>query len=269
MKKVLIPTDFSVNARKALDYAVLLFEKEACVFYILHAYQMAPTDEVGKSASEKKLKLLQEELETKKKNEQHSFEHILYIDTTLNAINVTLIDKDVDYVIMGTKGSSALKELFMGSTTVNIIKNIDNCPIIAVPLQFKLRVPQEIVFANDYKHFFKAVELTPLIDIVILWDATLNMVYVQKERELDDTQKLNRELLKKSFKKLNNAFLEIDSYSSISQIIKRLERENKNVGMVALLKQRHGFLEKLIREPVIRNVAFNTEVPFLVLPEIS
>lgn len=38
MKRILVPTDFSVNAYNALYYATRLFKNEACKFYIMHTF---------------------------------------------------------------------------------------------------------------------------------------------------------------------------------------------------------------------------------------
>ena len=42
-KHILLPTDFSTNARNAIDYAIYLFEKEECTFYIMNAFQVSPS----------------------------------------------------------------------------------------------------------------------------------------------------------------------------------------------------------------------------------
>ncbi|HSP84039.1 MAG TPA: universal stress protein, partial [Gillisia sp.] len=38
MKKILLPTDFSENAFNAIKYAVQLFKKEKCTFFLLNTY---------------------------------------------------------------------------------------------------------------------------------------------------------------------------------------------------------------------------------------
>lgn len=39
MKKILLPTDFSLNSINAIKYALALFKYDFCKFYILYAYQ--------------------------------------------------------------------------------------------------------------------------------------------------------------------------------------------------------------------------------------
>ena len=41
MKRILLPTDFSSIAWNAIKYALALFEKEPCTFYVLHTYTPA------------------------------------------------------------------------------------------------------------------------------------------------------------------------------------------------------------------------------------
>ena len=38
-KKILCYTDFSADAQNAIDYAIKLYEKQTCEFYIINAFQ--------------------------------------------------------------------------------------------------------------------------------------------------------------------------------------------------------------------------------------
>ena len=269
MKKILLPTDFSENALRAINYAIHLFKKESCNFYLLHAYHDAPSASTTKSEIEDDLKKLAKNLETNNGNGRHTFEWIVIADTLISALTVTIIDKAIDYVFMGTKGSSALREVFMGSATVGVIKHLDICPIIAVPSEYDYDVPHDIVFANDFKHTFRTPELTPLIGMALLCNATLNVVHIKTEETLNDTQKLNKERLRTALKGTKHQFFEVKLQDSVTDTLYQLEKENKRIGILALLKTKHGFIERLLREAVIKNLSFKTEVPLLVLPEIE
>jgi len=168
---------------------------------------------------------------------------------------------------MGTKGFSAMREIFIGSVTVSVIKHIKNCPIIAVPREYDYDIPDDILFACNFKYAYIAPELAPLLDISSLWDSTLNVLHINSKKVLDDTQRLNKELLRNSLKDIRHRFLQVKKQDSIASTIYQLEKENKIIGMVALLKTKQVFFEKLIHEPVFRNLAFKTEVPLLVIPQ--
>ncbi len=268
MKKILLPTDFSDNAQKAIDYALYLFEKEACILYLMHAYYSAPSASGTKMTAKEDLKQLAQTLEANN-NRKHRFETILETDSVINLVNRTVIDKGVDYVFMGTKGSSALREKFIGGNTTDVLKYLVACPVVTVPDGYDYDLPEEIVFATDFKHTFKNHELAPLITLAKLWNSKLNVVHIHTEKELNDDQKQNKELLKGLLKPIKSKFKEITLEDTIAGTLRNFERENPEIGMAALLRTKHGYFQKLLREPVVRNMAFQTEVPLLVLPMVG
>ncbi|RKN80201.1 universal stress protein [Ulvibacterium marinum] len=268
MKKILLPTDFSKNSKRAMDFAASLFSKEDCLFYVLHAHQAITSKETGESGVEQKLEKLISELNGME-NRNHRFETVLVQEIPLNAINVSIIDKDVDFMVMGTKGTTALAKIFMGSTAVSVLRHINNCPIIVVPENYDERPIKEIVFVNNFKHLFRMEELNPLKYLIKIRKAMLIIVRFSTSEALKDQQKLNRELLKNNLAEVPHQFKTVPLETSVSSSIKKLLEQHKGVGIVALLKSKHSFLEKLLWEPVIRNVAFTTRVPLLVLPNFE
>lgn len=283
MRKILLPTDFSANARNAIDYALHIFEKEACIFYVLNSYQVSTSRlsntmnrakdtrifRAIRQESERNVHSLVKELETKNENELHKFEGLSSFEPLLDAIGRTTIDKNVSYIFMGTKGSSALKEVFMGSSTVKVLKNINFCPIIAVPEDYRYIEPEEIIFATNFEHVYSKVELIPLIEIAKLWNSKVKIVHVDMGTNLSQPQKTSRGLLKERLKELPLEFREIEGARQISDTIAEYAKGNKNIGIIAMVNYWHSFFEKLIKEEVVKKVAFTTEVPFLILPLID
>lgn len=268
MYHILLPTDFSDNAQLAIDYAVYLFEKEDCTFHLLNAHYFVPSETGTKVDAEDKLKQVRQKLEAVK-NPKHQFEHIVVTDTALSAINTAIIDKNIDYVFMGNKGISFVQELFMGSITVRVIKHINNCPIIAVPKIYDYDIPDNILFASDFKQTLNMKELAPLITIASLWHSTIDIVHVNAKKELDEAQKYNKELLRAYLTETRHGFIEVKKKKSVVSALVQLEKDYKNIGMVALLKTERGFLEKLTREPVLHNLTLKAQIPLLVLPQFS
>ncbi|MCM4173296.1 universal stress protein [Arenibacter sp. TNZ] len=282
-KHILLPTDFSANARNAIDYAIFLFEKEECVFHILHAFEVGASSlssTMGKAKdtrlfraikeeSERDIKSIISQLESSNKNSLHTFDGLSIADPLVNAIGKTTVNKGIQYIFMGTKGSSALKEVFMGSSTVKVIQNIDFCPIIAVPENYNLDLPDEIAFATNFEHIYSEVELIPLISLAKLWNSKIAIVHINTGKELLAHQKTAKDLISERFRGIKYSFEEINGYSNISGAINSYARDHKNIGMIAMVNYWHSFFEKLIKENVIKRVAFNTEVPFLIFPLIA
>ncbi len=269
MYKILLPTDFSDNAQCALDYAVHLFAKEACNFYLLHAYHDAPSGSKSKVEMEKDLYVLADDQNKKAQHPEHHFTPVFVVDSLVNALNVSSIDLATDYIIMGTQGVSSILNIFMGSNAVNVIKQLNTCPIITVPAEYHFTAPEEVALANDYRHRFSTDELSSLIKLAKLWDAKVSVVHILSKKSLDEEQQRNKKVLKSGLKEINHDFIEAQMDLSVTSSLVKLEKANPRIAMLALLKTEHGFFDTLLHEPVIRKMAFNTELPLLVLPQLT
>lgn len=269
MKKIIIPTDFSKNAQKAIDYALLLFKNESCTFYLLHAYHDAPSSAKNKMNAKEDLNKIIKALKTQNKNKKHHFERVFETDSVLNLTNRTQINQGADYAFMGTKGSSTLREVFIGSNTLDLIKYMGNCPVVIVPEAYEYNSLGEMAFATDFKHTFMTNELVPLIQMALLWDTTLNVAHIKTKEDLSDMQKTNKELLRSALKETKHQFFEIELRDTVANTLYQIEKENKNIGVMAILKTKHDFFQKITHENIIKNMAFKTKIPLLVLPLIE
>lgn len=267
MKRIIIPTDFSENAQKAIDYALFLFGKEACTFYVLHAYHSVPSSEKTKKDIESDLKQLVQRLQAQNTENGHRFEAIMESDSVLGLTGRTVKETGADYIFIGTKGLSPLREIFVGSNTLDLIKYLDQCPIVMVPGAHEFTDMKKLVFATDFKHAFSPDELQPLIHIAQMREATLNIVHIKTEESLSEEQKANKELLRSSLNNTKHLFFEIKQRDSVANTLIEIEKTNKSMGMMALLMTEHGFFQKLVRQNIIKSVAFKTEKPLIVLPQ--
>ena len=282
-KNILLPTDFSANARNAMNYAMFLFKKVECTFYILNAFEAGASglgSTMGKAKdtrlfralkeeSERNIERITRELKAKNENQLHSFQGLSIADSLVNAIGRTSINKNIYYIFMGTKGSSAVKEVFMGSNTIKVLQHIDFCPIVAVPGNFDFDLPDKIAFATNFEHTYTKVELIPLIEMAKLWDSEISIVHVDRGKGLSAEQESSKKLLTKRLKGLKHTFVKVSGHSKISEAIMVFAAQNDDIGMIAMINYWHSFFEKLTKEHVIKRVAFHTEVPFLIFPLID
>lgn len=283
MKKILLPTDFSKNALNAINYAVFLFEKEECTFYILHTVQIGPSGysnsfnkgrntrlyKITMEEAEQNMNALKETLEAKKKNSLHTFVTITQTDTLLDSIGKNVVNKDIDYIFMGTKGASGVKSIFLGSNTVSVIKNITFCPLVAVPEEYGFDILGEILFATDFRHEYSAMELEPLITLAKLWNSKIVAVYFGFSDALDKPQQKAKEILNNRLLDLSHSMSQGYADISVADAINEFAAKNKAIGMVAMMNRKHGFFEKLTREAIIKNVAFSSEIPLFIYPKLE
>lgn len=280
MKRIVLPTDFSENAWNAIAYALSIFKDGEYEFFIMNAYQigtsglktmMGSTHETRlfqslKRESELGLQKVLEKVKQIDNNPKHTFKTLSIVDSLTNAIGRTVYGKEVDCIVMGTKGATGLKEVFLGSNTYKIIKEINFCPIIAVPDDYKATgTIGTILLATGYEHLFEPYEFKPLLDIAKLFDSKVLITYVGSLDELTPQQKKARKLMEKHLKTINHEFVEIEKGTSIANSLQNTVEETPGVDMVAMINYWHSLLEKITHEAVIKKVSFNTPVPFLVM----
>jgi len=279
-KRIVLPTDFSKNAWNAIAYALTIFKEVPCDFFVLNSYQVGASGLSTKMAGANDTRLynlikeqsehdLQRELEKIKSfdiNPEHTFKTRSVMDTLVNAIGKTVYKEEIDYIIMGTKGASGLKEVFMGSNTYKVIKEIDFCPVIAVPDDYKPDGKMDaMLLATGYEHLFESYELRPVLNFAEHFNAKLWITHVGSLEELTSAQKASKTSLEKRLKSINYEFVEVEKEVSVNHTIQQLIDEDRDIDMVIMINQDHSFFERLAREPVIKKVTFNSKVPFLVI----
>ena len=283
MKHILLPTDFSENAWNATKYAISLFEKEACNFYLLHTYTPAiastrfmasaesgvPLEESIKSSSEKGLQELLDRIEASYRFPKHKFQTISSFSLLVDEVKEVVDREGIDFIIMGTKGASGLEAVFMGSNAVRIIKSIKNCPVIAIPDHFGFRTPNEIAFATDFNRFYTVSELQPLVDLAKAFNAVVRIVHVQYEiKALSELQQFNLNMLRKYLGEVEHYVHTVSELNSVSKTLEVFSNE-LGIHLLAMLNYQHSEIEKLTHEPVVNRLAFHSSIPLLVIPELG
>ncbi|WP_027395082.1 universal stress protein [Aquimarina latercula] len=279
MKRVLIPIDFSDNSYNALQYAKSLFDNEHCTFFLLNVYISNPSNLVSEEKNDAMLNEMSDESEeslkdfiniANKENENvnHHFEMVLKKNALVKAINATVVSKNIEFIVMGTKGAKGAKEVFLGSNAVKVINGVDNCPIIVVPQSFVAKKPSLIAFSTNFKRTFFKDELKPLIDIATSNTAKINIARVMQEEYLTEKQKENRELLKNVFKDLDYIFCKIDVETTETEALKDFAKQTES-DLIALVHHKYNFFQRLVEEDVVDKMSFNSPVPLLILQELN
>lgn len=282
MKNILLPTDFSTNAWNALFMASKLFAQKKCVFYVMHVFEPKAQNLMGikssvragdayealSSNSQKELDKIITYAKDNLSNENHQYKILsLQGDLSVN-IKAMIAKYDIDMIVMGTKGATGARGVFMGSNTVRVIKTIKNTPLLAVPEDFDFKALKSLVFPTEFAHFFPKGVLAPLLELVRLWQTEIKIFHVAQEFILNDLQKANRDILKARFKEFNFAFYKVDIKTTVANAIQEFAEEQK-ADMIVLTNYSHTFFEKLTQEPVVKKVGFKTNIPLLVLPDFE
>lgn len=188
MKTILVPIDFSENSKNAMDYAILLANKLKMKLLLLHAFHPSVVEAISDSykiATHKPIggtpKELKRELniwgEAVTSSEKRLKCETVFAEGDLaDVITELMEERDIDLIVMGTKGATGLKEVFMGSNTAKVIEEF-SCPVIAVPQGFQFNDIKKIIFATDY-HDSDIISIRFIIKLALLFDSELIVTHV-------------------------------------------------------------------------------------------
>jgi nucleotide-binding universal stress UspA family protein len=214
----------------------------------------------------KELLKLKELAESTNANSNHDFEVILSTDELTDAIEFAVKKHKINMVVMGTKGSTAAKELFFGSNTVKVIQRMRLCPVLIVPTDIDFIVPKQIAFPTDFSRYYGNKELDPLKNISALYNSKIRIVHINVETHFDEVQEYNLKMLKEYLKNCEHSFHWIPDYSKRVVEIKDFI-DAYGINMLVMVNYKHSFIESIVNEPVIKKIGFGPTVPFLVIPD--
>ena len=280
-RRILLPTDFSKNSWHAIKYALELYKNDHCNFYLLNVFyatgnimesiaRLEPGSELyeaAKSESQKGLNKIVELLDVQGyNNPNHHIEAISIFNSPLQAIKNIVETKDIEMIVMGTKGAGGSKEIAYGSTAIYVMEKVRNCPVIVVPEKAKQTLPKEIVFPTSYKTHYKRRELNYLIDIALECDAKIEVLHVSEGKKLSKNQEEHKEMLTEIFEDVTHSFHEL-SINSLESAIS-IFVESRDADMVAFINKKHIFFRSKLTQPLVKEMGFNSKVPVLVMHDL-
>ena len=279
-KKILIPTDFSKNAWTALSYALELYKNEKCDFYLLNVFSvnayatdnmMVPEPgeksyEAAKKNSEESLEKLLKKLEYRDEYTNHQYFTISTFNALIESIKEIVEKKDIDLIVMGTKGATNAMDVVFGSNTIVTMENVRNCPVLAIPPDIIYQEPREIVFPTSFKTHFKRRELQHLIEIAKITNAPIRILHVATEDELSSNQKENKALLKEYFNGIDYSFHtlnNIDVQTGLNSFV-----QSRDSDMIAFINKKHNFFNSIFSRPMVKELGSHAKVPVLALHDL-
>lgn len=279
MRNILVATDFSYDAYCALFYATQLFTSRECTFYILNVFdELTPLEgKKSKLLGHKKL-LAQLQISSNEKltstfhkivldneNDKHQFQTFSKKGNLVNILKKAIDDYNIDLVVMGSKGNTGAKEIFLGSNTIQAANVIEKCPILAVPKQIDYKALKEIAFITDFKKGCAKEALEPLLFLTSLSGASVRVMHITEEEILNKEQESRRKLLQLCLKDVDHSFHWVQEYADKAIVIDSFLKKY-NIDMFAMIHHKRSFFERLVREPVVKDVTMYTDIPLLILP---
>lgn len=168
MIKVLVPFDFSQTATYALNFATKLSTNYSGIqVTVLHILEMPVTTGISSMGGgmdpipdyqnqiffmdliESRKKQLKE-LEDTHKSAAFTLQTKLVMGNVFKSISQAILEEDSDLVVMGSKGSSGLEEVMIGSNTEKVVRTA-SCPVVTVKAETDVTKMKKVVFASDFR----------------------------------------------------------------------------------------------------------------------
>ncbi len=184
MRKIIVPVDFSNYSENALKSAIYLAKKNNAEIIAVHML------ELSNAIASQSESYLQEQTLFLYKLTEKKFEEFLKADY-LSDVKVTPVikhfkifseldelarEENADLIIMGSKGTSGMKEIFIGSNTEKVIRH-SKVPVIVTKEEAIKEDFKNALFACD----FSDDDIKPYLEAKKLFNAincNLKLVYV-------------------------------------------------------------------------------------------
>ncbi len=280
MKNILLPTDFSEISLNAIRYAVALFWDEPCTFYLLNVYRVPYlTNEQLMENDAGQLGILEDELHdasqkglnnilgSLKRGKDHVFHKISDYNFFSDSVKQHIEEKNIDLIVMGTKGATGAKEIFLGTNTGDVIMKTD-CNLIAVPERATYSSPVEIAFPTDFRIAYQYKDLAPLIQLAEKHNSTLRILHFSDTDSLTEEQKDNKETLEALLANVNHEFYTL-TMNDFEEALNCFTQSRGNMDMIAIIARHYNFFQRLLFRPKVRDLSFHTKIPMFVLHHLK
>lgn len=268
MMNILLPTDFSENSRNAAAYAMQFFKDTPCNFHLLHVIPV-PADKLTTGymsmspAVKENFSELLDWLKSLCINENHSFQTYFKADYLINAVRAQVQEKQIDLILMGTKGKTNNERVVIGKNTSDVMMKV-KCPVLAISQHASFKEHKKILFPTDYKIHHGSKVLRTLLNLASLSKAHVKILEIfNSEKEPSSEQMENRDFLQDSFSPRIPVLQTY--YTSSDQNPKKILLANRDVDMIVLAAKNLNLCQKFLRNEEDETIPFINQLPLLVL----
>ncbi|SDL30282.1 Nucleotide-binding universal stress protein, UspA family [Catalinimonas alkaloidigena] len=187
MKKILVPTDFTDVAHHALHLAAQLAQQTGAEVELLHVLETTSTapydlpEKVVGATGNTFLDYLEasarEQLEkTARAYADVPIRYLVRQGSPFRAIDQRASEQRVDLIVMGSKGSSGLDELLIGSNAERVVR-FAPCPVLVVKGNLSLAAIKKVVYVTDFAPE-QAEAVSHFLKFMSLLEAEVHLLYI-------------------------------------------------------------------------------------------
>ena len=164
-----------------------------------------------------------------------------------------------DFIVMGTKGASGLKEVFIGSVAGSVIAKT-KAPVLIVPDDYLFRTLNEIVFAIGGIPLSNASVVEPLRKLAMLHPCKVNVLHIAEGEKVDLQEVLS------TIEDLDPSVIYAFGADNINQCLNDyLTKDDAELLCLIRNKKYTDFFTRIFNESVTLKQTFSSPIPLLIL----
>lgn len=267
INKILIPVDYSANARRASEFGMQMAEKMEAEVILFHCYHFPMTSSedmvyIEKMKEGEVEKLNKEMNSIAHKHPNVSISSIVEYGSAVDLIETITKRDNIDLIVMGTKGETNSLDAVLGSVASNTINNV-MCSTLVIPNETRDFKIEEIVLATDFKETENSDYFWPLLSVLDKTDASLAIVNVQQVIDLAEVPskaELKTNHIFANYKHSHH-FLESDNVEEALFDFSNIHEAD----MIVILTKHYSLWQRLWHKSLAKKLVLHSTIPLLII----
>jgi nucleotide-binding universal stress UspA family protein len=173
-------------------------------------------------------------------------------------------NNNIQFIVMGTTGSTRIGEMLMGGNTLNIVKR-RIVPVIIVPPHAQSSSAKNVALLSDFKDMDFTIPIPTVKAVLDLFKPRLHIVNVDHEHYVHVTEeyKAERVKLEASLAEYKPDFYFIrlfDFMDAINQFV-----TDNNIDLILTFPRKHSFLSNVFKTTSTVKLAYHSHVPIVAI----
>lgn len=273
MKHILVPTDFSEASANAFQYAQHLADVFSASIHLVHVYHPSFDPSVPSFSGDSELISIKKEalgefvqkyrLPVAEDNPHVSISHDVTVGFAVDELIHLSKQDDCDFVVMGSTGEHGVADKLFGSISSSVSRKAWS-PVLLVPADVTFRPISRILYASNFESIEDEM-IEELFEFAAPFEAGVHFVHVSEGKT--DENALREEIFEEVFEQKTAvpSFQTATVYHeepSEGLSIYAIEHE---VDLISIVTHRRSFWENLLHKSTTKQLAFNTNIPMMVL----
>ena len=270
--KILVTTDFSINSKAAIYFAVQLAKQMPVSITFFHSYHILRPHALNEQTFEPyrieqtekiadQLKDFIHEVTQDLDVSAHQFNYVIRESVVADANILYYAEQnEFDYICMGTRGAGRVEKYF-GTNTSNVV-NKSQLPVIAVPMAYKSKSITNFLYASDLSSLDK--EINKIMHLAKPLEAKVEILNFSFPFELNKNRAKLENFVKLSEYPVTFNIQKNDFQNTLVENIVATTEKSPPSLLVMFTNQKRSFIEKLLFSSNSGDVAFDTKVPLLI-----